>query len=64
MTEFNAWTYVGDGVYAKFDGWHIILSTSTPPGKNPFYLEFEVLDNINQFYDRIKKENTDGTDEV
>jgi len=39
----NEWTHLGDGLYAKYDGWQIELRANDPnePENDTVYLEFE-----------------------
>jgi hypothetical protein len=49
--------YLGDSVYAEFDGHGIILTTDNGEGpSNMIYLELEVLDELNRFQRSIKGE--------
>lgn len=42
--------YLGDGVYAYYDGWHVILTTENGESiTNTIYLEDEVLYNLLQY---------------
>jgi hypothetical protein len=45
--------YIGDGVYATWDGFHIILSANslTTP-TDVIYLEPDILESLNKFYQR------------
>lgn len=47
--------YLGDGVYAKFDGYHIQLRANDPESEHVIYLEPEVISNLNLFYESIKE---------
>lgn len=52
--------YLGDGVYAKFDGVGIALHVNDHRNPMAVYLEAEVLEALNRFAKRcknIKKEN-------
>jgi hypothetical protein len=47
--------YLGDSVYAQFDGYHIILTTENGlPGdpSNRIALEPKVIDSLKSYYDR------------
>lgn len=44
-------TYLGDGVYASNDGFHIILKTD---GASPIYLDGEVITSLLRYIERIK----------
>jgi hypothetical protein len=42
--------YLGDSVYAEFDGWHIVLTTENGYGpSNTIALEPEVLAALNRY---------------
>ncbi len=41
--------YVGDGVYASNDGWHVILETERENGTNQIYLEPEMLSLVMEY---------------
>jgi hypothetical protein len=46
----DKWTYLGDGVYARYNGWHVILITGTPDNiENTIYLEPDVISNLEKF---------------
>jgi hypothetical protein len=48
--------YLGDGVYAEFDGFGIVLMANVPT-TDVIYLEPEVLDALVRFYERqVNKE--------
>ncbi len=42
-------TYLGDGVYASFDGYHVVLRTEG----NLIYLEPAVMDALARYYQAI-----------
>lgn len=49
------WTYLGDGVYAGYDGWGVWLHANDhlhPTDK--VYLEPEVLDSLNRYFRRCE----------
>lgn len=57
--------YIGDGVYASFDGCHVILRTGHHDESqcdNQIFLELEVLQRLNEFNNRMKA-NTEGKDD-
>ena len=62
----NEKEYLGDSVYARFDGYGIILTTENGvPGdpSNEIYLEPSVLGSLNQFVGRISSaDNQTGND--
>ncbi|GAH81432.1 unnamed protein product [marine sediment metagenome] len=50
--------YIGDSVYADYDGYHIILTTNNGYGDtNTIALEPSVYDALILFNERIKQEN-------
>lgn len=50
--------YIGDGVYAEFDGYHIWLYTSNGvTDSDRIALEPEVLANLNNFAAQLREEN-------
>lgn len=53
MTE----TYLGDGLYASFDGFQVVLRAPRYSGDAIVYLEPEVVTNFLDFIKRIKDEN-------
>lgn len=44
--------YLGDGVYAKFDGYHIVLSANVP-ATDTIYLDFPTAAALREFIDKI-----------
>lgn len=46
MPNFGKKEYVGDGVYASFDGYHIWLDTSASACQNQIALEPEVFQSL------------------
>ena len=42
-------TYIGDGVFASFDGYHIVLDVRAQDDHTRIALEPAVLDNLNRF---------------
>jgi len=54
--------YIGDGVYAEFDGSGINLTTQRERGEEHIYLEPEVLFQLIRFNERMTRgENTTTT---
>lgn len=50
-------SYLGDSVYAEFDGFGIVLTTENGMGaSNTIVLEPEVLRALNEFHERIQRE--------
>lgn len=45
-------TYLGDGLYASFDGWQIALRA---PGNGVVYLEPSVLEAFEEYVKRLRK---------
>jgi len=53
-------TYLGDSVYAHFDGYHIVLTTENGCGpSNTIALEPPVFAHLVEYAERLK-EKTDG----
>jgi len=52
MTE---WTYLNDGLYARFDGWQIELRANDPnePENDTVYLEFETATAFIKYAKRV-----------
>jgi hypothetical protein len=51
-------TYLGDSVYAEFDGFGIVLTTENGMGaSNTIVLEPEVLRALNEFVERTKQQS-------
>ena len=49
--------YLGDSVYANFDGYHIVLTTNNGLGaSNTIALDPDVYNALLQFKERIKQE--------
>lgn len=50
----NEWTYLGDGLYARFDGWHIELRANDPDDTecDTVYLDYSVYSNLVRFAER------------
>lgn len=46
----NGPTYLGDGVYANFDGYHVVLTTG--PSKNPTFLDQTVWQALMDYGER------------
>lgn len=56
--------YLGDSVYAEFDGYNVILTTNNyGPDTNTIYLEPNVIEKLNNFIVRQKeKANAESDD--
>lgn len=52
--------YLGDGVYASFDGYAITLDLRGQDSTTKIVLEPTVLDAINRYSDRIKNQLKEG----
>lgn len=50
-------TYLGDGLYASFDGYQIKLRVPTDLNDQEIYLEPEVYNNLLKFVDDLHEEN-------
>jgi len=54
-------SYLGDAVYADFDGWCVVLTTEDGIRVlNKIYLEPEVLQALNAYVERLSKETMNG----
>lgn len=56
MTDETKMDYLGDGVYASFDGYQIWLHVNDHRAEPCVALETSVLAALNRFADRINKE--------
>jgi len=55
------WEYLGDGVYAAWDGYVVELRTNShTDSTNIIFLEPEVLAALNRFYENAKEEQNNG----
>ena len=61
--EDGAKTYIGDGVYASFDGWHIWLHTERETGWHRIALEAAVFFDLIEYAKRIWPAPKDDTRE-
>ncbi len=52
--------YLGDGVYASFDGYHIWLDTRAQLPINRIALDSQVLDAFDRFRKRLSEEKKTG----
>lgn len=52
--QYEVETYLGDGLYASFDGWQIRLRAPRLEGDHVVYLEPGVLDQLDEFIKKIK----------
>lgn len=51
----NYKTYIGDGVYAEYDGWHVSVYTSDGIIESPrVHLDPNVLDALIRFRERVR----------
>jgi len=53
MTETNE-TYLGDGLYASFDGWQVCLRAPREHGDHVVYLDGRVLEAFEAWVQRLK----------
>lgn len=53
-------TYIGDGVYASFDGYQVWLRTPREGGNHEIALEPSVLAALNAFVERIRAGEVDA----
>lgn len=49
-------TYLGDGLYASFDGYQICLRAPREAGDHVVFLEMPVLDAFERYVERLKTE--------
>lgn len=63
MPDFNKETYLGDGLFASFDGWMITLRAPRPEGDHWVALEPEVFAALLEFKAglRVAHRPTDDT---
>ena len=53
--------YLGDAVYADWDGYHVILTTSDGVYEsNRILLEDTVMEQLTNYYERLKAKNNDS----
>lgn len=48
--------YLGDAVYAQYDGYHIVLTTEhheIAQANNAIYLDADVIQNLNRYVEKI-----------
>jgi hypothetical protein len=48
-------TYLGDGLYASFDGWQVRLRAPREEGDHVVYLEPAVVEELQKFIDGLGK---------
>jgi hypothetical protein len=54
--------YLGDAVYAEFDGQYIVLTTENERRTdNTIYLDLHVLDALDRFREQVKLASDEGT---
>ena len=53
-TKLERETYLGDGIYASFDGWYIMLRALRDDGNYWVALEPQVLSAFIDYVDKIK----------
>ena len=57
--------YLGDGVYAIFDGYGIWLNSNSPDNPtDTIYLEPSVLDALNRFDKRIREQSIQRSEDA
>lgn len=49
--------YIGDGVYASIDGYHVILSTERDGRTEKIYMDEKVLSNFENYIKYLKEKN-------
>ena len=51
--------YLGDGVYAEFDGYHVVIYTSNGiTNSPPIAIEPAVMAALNRYYNRVWKRDS------
>lgn len=64
MTDPTTKVYLGDSVYAAFDGYMIVLTTDNGDGaSNTIYMEPSVIDALNLFVISLKRAAETATDD-
>lgn len=53
-------TYLGDGVYARFDGYQVWLRTTREGGKHEIALDRDVYNHLVEFIESLNAENAKG----
>lgn len=57
--------YIGDGVYADFDGYHIVLTTEGGGNmSNRIYLDPQVLQGLDAYRERVLKALSAPTNDI
>jgi len=54
--EIGEKRYIGDGVYAEYDGYHLVLTTGSPLHEKPenrVYLDTQVRNALRQILNKI-----------
>lgn len=59
IKKYSKKTYLGDGLYARFDGFHFVLSTERENGEHWVGLEPFVFDNLIKFRREVYKDAED-----
>lgn len=52
-------TYLGDGVYAEFNGYQIALTCDCMSQPNTIFLEPEVFERLQNFVEKIRNEKNE-----
>lgn len=60
----NAETYLGDGLYASFDGWQIKLRTPRDGGDHEVYLDTQVCRAFLDFVESLKEQKPEPANEL
>jgi hypothetical protein len=55
LPAFNQETYLGDGLYVSFDGWHVCLRAPRSEGNHWIALEPMVYQNLKRWMEAHKK---------
>ena len=64
IRKYSQKTYLGDGLYAVFDGFHFVLSTERENGEHWVGLEPPVFDALIAMRKQVYKDAENLTDEV
>ena len=54
-------TYLGDGLYASFDGWQFCLRAPRENGDHVVFLEPQMLHDLNEYAKRVLARSPQGS---
>jgi len=63
IKKYTQKTYLGDGLYAQFDGYHFVLTTPRENGEHMVGLEPPVFDALIAFRKKVYEDAENLTDE-